>query len=365
LNHNDYLKPKDATPDALPVDPLVRAKAKKDESQLKREHAELVERVRDAEARHAILKDLEKIHVPKIQKREKSRKASARHEATAHLMLSDVHAGERVTYETTSGRNEYNLAICENSMGRFFGAGRWLTDMHREGFLIRDTILWLGGDIISGMLHDDQHETDEIHPVETIAWMKPRLVRGIDSLLDDPKLERLIVPCSYGNHGRTTLKPRGSSTAGKKSLEWLLYADLKREYEQRGEKRIEFVIDQSAHQFVDVYGWTNHYHHGDRVRYQGGVGGLSIPLNKRVPKWENVRPARYHHIGHYHTFLDLGHTLVNGSIKGYDAFAYDEGFSFEQPQQAFCLYEEQHGKCCVSPIWVRGGEWNHSFKGAA
>jgi hypothetical protein len=156
------------------VTPVQRAEKRDAEARLRREHSELVEQLRDAEARQAVLDKLSAIHVPRIERREKSRKASARHEATAHAMLSDVHAGETVTLETTSGRNEYTLEICENSLERFFGATRWLTDMHREGFTIRDTILWFGGDLISGMLHDDQHETDELHPVETVAWLKPR-----------------------------------------------------------------------------------------------------------------------------------------------------------------------------------------------
>jgi hypothetical protein len=344
------------------IDPVERAVRRENESRLKREHGELVQQLRDAREREEILLALRDVPPPAIEAREKSRKSSNKKEATAQLCISDVHAAEVVTPEQVSGRNEFNLAICERRLGRTFGAGRWLIEFHRQGFLIREAILWLGGDLISGRLHDENVETDELSPTETVVWLMPRIEQGIETLLADPGLERLIVVCSYGNHGRTTHKIR-RSTGAANSYEFLMYTMLAQRYANN--PRVVFVVTPSAHQFVDVYDWTNHYHHGDEVRSWGGVGGLSIPLNKRVPKWENVRAARYHHIGHFHTFFDLGHTLGNGSIKGYDAYAYSIGADYEDPQQAFCLYVAGRGKSQVSPIWSEGDKWTAQYRAGA
>ena len=75
-------------------------------------------------------------------------------------------------------------------------------------------------------------------------------------------------------------------------------------------------------------------HHHDELKYQGGVGGLGIPLLKRVPAWDLVKRADVHCIGHWHQLLDYGRAVVNGSLIGYNAFAQSIGASPEPPQQA-------------------------------
>lgn len=88
------------------------------------------------------------------------------------------------------------------------------------------------------------------------------------------------------------------------------------------------------------------------MRFGGGVGGLSIPLNKRVPKWDNVRRSDWHFIGHYHQLRDFSHTIVNGTLRGYSEHDMDEGYDFEVPQQAFVIIDAARGKCGLLPLWL-------------
>jgi len=271
-------------------------------------------------------------------------------EATAVALLSDVHADERVLKHETPLGNVYNAEVAERSLARFFLGYRWLLDHHRTAFQITDVVLWLGGDLISGQIHDELKETTSGTPIEGILWLRSRLIAGIDKLLEDPKTERLHVVCSYGNHGRDTRKPMRARGAAH-SYEWALYQWLASHY--ANEPRVRFLADPSAHQYMQVYDWNIHFHHGDETNYQGGVGGVMIPINKSVSQWDIVRRCDFHNFGHWHQYIDTGRVALNGSVIGYNAYAMSIKATPEAPQQAFYLLDSKRGKTCKSPIWVR------------
>jgi hypothetical protein len=272
-------------------------------------------------------------------------------EMTAIVLASDWHVEEVVRPESVMGRNAFNLQVAEYRVQRFFDSIVWHFEHHRASGLlsIRDLVLWLGGDLYSGYIHPELEESNELSPTETILWLLPRLRDGIKGLLEVLELERLVVPCSYGNHGRTTIKRR-VSTGYANSFDWLLYHELARAFE--GDKRVHFEITASAHQYVDVYGHILHFHHGDEIKFQGGVGGLGIPLLKRVPMWDRVRPADMHFIGHWHQLRDYGRAIVNGSLIGFSPYSLSLGAEYEPPLQAFCLFDKSRGCSLPSKLWV-------------
>lgn len=271
-------------------------------------------------------------------------------EATAVFGLSDAHVEERVRPGETPYPNEYNLDIADTSLKRFFAGARWLIDMHRPKFKIRSALLWLGGDLESAHIHEELKVNTALPPIKTFLWLLPRLISGIDRLLEDPELEQIHIPCSYGNHGRTTQKPFRALGAAY-SYEWLLYQVLASHY--AGEKRIRILADESAHQYVHVYDYDLHFHHGDEANYQGGVGGITIPLNKAIAQWDQAKRCHYHHFGHWHQYLDTGRIVVNGSVIGFNAYAMSIKATPEPPAQFFYLLDSKRGKTCKSPIWVR------------
>jgi hypothetical protein len=284
---------------------------------------------------------------------------SGMREATAVAMLSDVHCEEVVHAHETPVGNEYNPKISEHSIARFFAGYKWLIGFHRQAFHIRDAILWIGGDLMSGHIHEELKETTTGSPIETLLWLRPRLMAGIDSLLEDSKIEKLTIPCSYGNHGRNTLKPYRARGAAH-SYEWLLYQILAEAY--RGNDRVQFLADPTAHQYVHAYDFDLHFHHGDETNYQGGTGGITIPLNKAVAQWDQAKKCHYHHFGHWHQYIDTGRIVVNGSVIGYNAYAMSIKATPEVPQQAFYLLDSKRGKTCKSPIWVRESDSASSKK---
>ena len=331
-----------------PQDPLDNYLEKQARLSLKQENLELVRRLAESEARNAFAAAVAQSTPARIP-RVTTRFSGKRREGMAVALASDWHVEETVNPESVAGRNEYHLKIAQRRAERFFDGTEWLIKFNRAEWEIHEALLWLGGDLLTGYIHEELEESNELSPTETVLWLRGVLGNGIRQLLEIPGLERLIVPCNYGNHGRTTAKRR-IKTGYKNSYEWMLYHVLAGDFAD--DPRVEFVIPKSAHAYVEAYNYTLHFHHGDEVRYWGGVGGLHIPLGKRVPKWDNVKKADIHHIGHFHTLTDVGHTVVNGSLIGYSEYAFSIGAEYEPPQQAFYILDSERGKTNFAPIWV-------------
>ncbi len=332
-----------------PADPVARRETKEASTRAKQEHDAMVSEVRAFRERQKFLDKVEAVRAPpRILPREKT---SGMRELTAVAMASDWHVEETVRPETIAGLNSYNLDIADHRIDRFFRGIIWNVEHHRASrrLAIRDLVLWLGGDLITGFIHDELIESNSLHPMEAVLWLQPRLRDGIATLREHLGLDHIEVVCSHGNHSRTTRKVHVAN-GHKHSYEWLMYNTLAREFEK--EPRVHFEITGSRHQYVQVYDKVLHFHHGDELKYQGGVGGLGIPLLKRVPAWDLVKRADVHCIGHWHQLLDYGRAVVNGSLIGYNAFAQSIGASPEPPQQALFYMDKVRGKCMTTALWV-------------
>ena len=268
--------------------------------------------------------------------------------ATAVALLSDIHAEEEVR-RTAAIPNEYNLAIADRRVARFFAGVTWLVQRAQRDFDIDALVLWLGGDLITGHLHEENLERTACPPAEATLIVRDWIHAGIRVLLDALPGMRLVIPCSIGNHGRTTKRMRAATGYGH-SWEWLIYNVLAHDF--RDEPRVTVHTSEDVIQYVDVYDYTLAFHHGFAMRYNGGVGGITIPATKQVLRWQQWRAADYYHFGHFHTQLDLGTYAFNGSVIGPNAYALSIGASPDPPRQSFYLLDEKRGKTHVCPVWV-------------
>lgn len=298
-------------------------------------------------------------NVKPIQPRERT---SGIRESTAMALASDWHIEEEVLPEKVAGRNRYNLEISARRMTRFFEAVRWATDWQRQVFTVRDSILWLGGDIITNYLHEDNIESNLLSPVQAIATAQASIGAGIRFLLEDNQLERLVIPCNDGNHGRLTKTTR-AATRKENSLEWLLYESLRREF--ASDRRVQFKIADGDHLYYDVYGRTIRFTHGDSVNYGGGVGGITIPIYKALARWDTVRKAALTVLGHFHTRTSLNDLIVNGSLIGYSPYSMRIGARFEAPAQEFSMLEPIRFRSASVPLHVSERDDDEANRDAA
>lgn len=283
----------------------------------------------------------------------KAIKPPARHKfrGVAVALLSDWHVEEHVRPETVNGLNEYTPAIAERRARRCFQGIAWAINHHTTGdqpYAVDELVLWLGGDFFSGYIHDELEETNFMSPVKAVQFAARLITGGIDYLLANTSV-RLTVPCSFGNHGRTTQRKRISSAADN-SFEWLMYGIIASRYEDND--RVRFEIADGAHLYLTIADHVVRFDHGDDVRYAGGVGGITIPMRKAVAQWNRARHADLSCFGHYHQIFDGGDTLHNGSLIGWGPFASYVKAGYEDPAQLFFMLDPDRGKRFVTPIMV-------------
>lgn len=267
-------------------------------------------------------------------------------EATAIWIASDWHVGEKVTMGQTNGLNEYTPTIAKSRAEAFFKNGLRLTDLSAKDVQIKTIVLALLGDFITGHLHLDAVETNYLAPVEETIFAQNLIISGIEYILKNSDYE-LIVPCHSGNHGRTTKFSHFGSENGH-SLEYFMYRSIANYF--RNEKRVKIIIPEGSHSYLDIYGYVIRFLHGHDVKFGGGVGGITIPINKAIAQWDKARPAYISCLGHFHQRLDGGSFMANGSLIGYNAFALSIKASAENPAQQFFLIDKNRGKTLVAPL---------------
>lgn len=275
---------------------------------------------------------------------------SGTREATWVALASDWHVEETVDSEKVNGVNSYNLAIARHRVERYFSGVAWLINYHSDKFKLRDGILWLGGDLITGYLREENLEDNGCSPVQAIAKLQTWISDGIRYLLKHTKTDNLKVICNSGNHGRLTHKVR-PATREANSIEWLLYQFLAREFADN--ERVEFQLPHGVHSYAEIYDWVVRFTHGDAAKYGGGVGGVMIPIRKALYRWDTVRHADWTNMGHFHQYTDVNDLVINGSLIGYNTYALEIGASYEDPKQAFYLVDSKRGKIMPASVWVK------------
>jgi hypothetical protein len=258
-------------------------------------------------------------------------------EVVPMIIWSDWHIEESVERNKTLGLNEYNLQIAEQRAAKCAESTVKLIRATRANSSVRSISLLLGGDFISGDIHQELSETNLLGPAEACIFAKQLLANGLATIEAEKYLERIHISCVVGNHGRTTKKMQFKNGT-EKSFESIVYAQLASQF---NDKRFEWNICRGG---INVTPITKDFLvrdcHGHQFRYQGGIGGLTIPLTKWVHRLDQSQPCNFNRICHYHQYgTPAPRCLINGSLKGYDEYAAEHGFGYEPPLQAFAILD--------------------------
>lgn len=273
--------------------------------------------------------------------------SSGESEATAFMVASDWHVEEEVKASVVNGKNRYNLAIAELRAGQFFQHGLRLIEINRQATNIKNLVLPILGDFITNDIHDDLVEINQLSPMDAAILARRLLTSGIEFLLEKGNFDEIVVPCHSGNHGRTTKKVHVSTEKGH-SLEYFMYVTMRDHF--KGEPKVKFLIADGYHSYLKVYDTTVRFHHGHMVKFQGGVGGIYIPVNKAINQWNKIEWADLDVFGHFHQMKDGGNFVSNGALIGYNAYALSIKADFEPPKQAFFLIDRKRGRTITAPI---------------
>ncbi len=322
------------------------------ESQLKEyqdKYKDALSQLGDAEARAEVLLDIQQPVKPiKITVGAKSAKG----EAVAIAQASDWHVEERVDPQTVNGLNEYNPEIAEARAQTYFKNLLKLVRKERQDVAIDTLILHVGGDLVSGYIHEELEESNYLSPVEAVQFAKRLILGGLKFLKEDGEFKRIVVPTSYGNHGRSGKKLR-VSTGHKNSFEWMIYRDMAGLL--ANDDVISFQVVDGYFNYVECFGQWLRFHHGDAIKYGGGIGGVTIPLLRYLARVNMQRPATADFLGHFHQLTPYSRSnrfVVNGSLIGFNSYAQRIGASPEPPLQSFHLFDAKHGFTISAPIIV-------------
>jgi hypothetical protein len=333
-------------------------KSKAEIVQWKRKYKQILTAATALEEKIEVLLGLQDKPLLQNFERQKRRKGKSNGVAVV-VPATDWHVEEIVESEAVNFKNCHNLTEAEARIKRLYGKIPRLLDWQNN--LAPVTELWhpLLGDLISGYIHEDLTESNALSPTEASVFLQEMICSGIDLLLRETKLP-IFVPTCQGNHGRTTPRKR-IKTSYKNSYEWLLYMTLAKFY--AGNKRVRFDVGKGYHNVQTIMGRKVRFHHGDGLRYQGGVGGITIPVNKAVAQWNKAGEVDFDIFGHWHTHLVNYPTWIScGSLMGYSEYSVEIKADFQHPTQTWIVIDRDYGLTSALPIFVTQASINYKLK---
>ena len=274
------------------------------------------------------------------------------------VLWSDWHWGEIIRPGEIGGVNEFNPTIGAARVKMLIDKTIDLAFGHMTGAKYPGIVVCLGGDFISGDIHEELAQTNSGRPLQAINEVRDQLIMAISAMAD--KFGKVVVPCVVGNHGRTTRKPVAKQRVFT-SYEWNLYQQLDLWF--RNDRRVVFDIPGETDAFVNVLGHRFLLTHGDALGVKGGDGiiGAIGPIARgtfKVGRSEAQIGRDFDTLlmGHWHTYIPRGDAvpaIVNGSLKGYDEYARVVlRVPYSRPLQALWFVHEKHGLTAQWPVYL-------------
>jgi hypothetical protein len=275
-------------------------------------------------------------------------------QATAFLLLSDVHCDEIIPKHKVNGLNHHTPEISQKRVAKVFDRFLRFVRVDRNETTINNVVVWLGGDFFTGEMHE---ASIAFAPIIATMFAQDMIISGLKFLLGNESNLTIHVVVSCGNHGRQygSMKPVNQSSEQEHSLEWMMYHAIRAYFEK--ESRITFQMDNSYQSYLKVYNKVIRFNHGHLGwRYNDGMGGVHGPLWKIISqKWNHQVKADLTICGHYHslTFAALSRPyIVNGSTVGMSPYSMSFSTGAEPPAQAYFLVHSKYGIVGQRPLFA-------------
>jgi hypothetical protein len=278
-------------------------------------------------------------------------KRNAGHHGTPWLLLSDLHLDEVVRPGEVMGVNAYNREIAQQRLERTFSNAVKVTRDYWDGITYDGFVVALGGDIFSGIIHEELKETNYDTILGSVDYWIDFLAAGIEMIAGE--FGAVHVPVVVGNHGRLTRKPRAKLRA-RDNFDWFVGRALQRAF--RSDSRVTFDVSEASDVLVPSYGHTVAVTHGDQTTGGSGIGGIWPPIMRldarKRQRYAAVKmPYDLLVMGHWHQLTFGPSWIVNGAMKGFDEYAFIQNFAYEPPSQALWLMTPEHGKTWTAPVY--------------
>jgi hypothetical protein len=280
--------------------------------------------------------------------------AKAKHSAPGVPILfgSDWHWGEVVNPAEIGGVNKYNLEIAHQRLHKLIEGTISLLTEHMVNPQYPGIVFALGGDMVSGNIHEELVETNEMPIMPVVLDLVDQLIAAIKRLKS--VFGKVFLPCVAGNHGRGHKKPRAKES-NFSSYDWLIYQVLDKHF--AADPDVVFYIPDGPDALISVYGHKYLFHHGNSFRGGDSMIGPLGPVIRgdHKKRGRNQQVGQEYDtlvIGHFHTLVQMQRVIMNGSLIGYNEYAYFNNFGFEQPQQALWITHPDRGITFSMPVHV-------------
>lgn len=293
-----------------------------------------------------------------FQPREPSAKSLAE---TAVLVLSDLQWGEVIDLGVMDGLNSYNVEIAQERLERVFQTWADLLTTHWAGPPPERILLVLGGDLISGEIHEELAKTNGLLSIPALRDCAANICAGIRLLYEQVgvPIDIISVP---GNHGRVTRKTESKLYAAH-SYDTLCADIVELEFRENGKmpKWLTMWKPSSGDALIWVYGYRVLITHGDRIGSRGGAGfvGTAATVARGFKKLVMDYSGRgitldFIVCGHFHTALQLEEGVCNGCLPGPSEYSRDLRFRPRPAVQAFITFHPRRGVTQIR--WVDAGD---------
>lgn len=284
--------------------------------------------------------------------------AKGKHLAIPQVLISDEQVGERIKPGEIEGVNEYDHDIYSERHDLCARKVVEISTEYMKGQQFPFLIAAFLGDAVNGEIHAELAETNSMQSVPSAARVVEKRRDAIDLWLKH--FERVFVIVVPGNHGRTTPKPRFKRYAAM-NYETLIGWWLQTLYER--EPRVKIVVPESGDYWLPLWGRGLFYTHGDRMGRLSGAGsgqgfaGRALPIvrgSKNIREQQSAfgRRVDYIHIGHWHERMEVGGTFANGTMAGYNEYAYGLRYVPAPAEQWLYFLHPDRGAFSYWPIFL-------------
>jgi len=282
--------------------------------------------------------------------------AGDKHKAIPSLVITDIHWGERVDPAEVEELNAYDTTIAEKRIKRATTGCIKLCRDYLSGVEYDGINVMLGGDLLSGTIHQELRETNIETPTESVVRVMEALVAGIRQLADH--FGKVHAAAVVGNHGRTTKRARSKKRAAD-NYDGLVYRLIA--HELRDDDRITMQVATGADAYFSVYNTRYCLTHGDQFRGGSGISGALSPLmlglhRKRRRDQKAGNPWDVLVMGHWHQSYYLKDLIVSGAVVGYNEYAYTSNLPPEEASAAMWLTTPERGISTYMPVHLQRRE---------
>jgi predicted phosphodiesterase len=240
------------------------------------------------------------------------------------LFQSDEQWGEVIDLEEMGGLNRYDRHVAAARYRRLIEATIKCCLPPHSAAAPPVFYYCMGGDSISGSIHEELAETNDLSSIPAVRDYCANVRWGIETLRRELGCPIVVVRVP-GNHDRTTAKPRHKKyveTSFDSVISWhleMIFAD---------DPNVTFLIPKENDAYFKVAGWNVLLTHGDMMGTGGGQGyiGAVAPISKGHRKLAETylqagKPVDCVLTGHFHVAVETEYGFGNGCLPGFSEYA--------------------------------------------